>query len=626
MNRTSTLAVTFVVAWVVALVSNGLARQAEFSDEATALPFPPDTKDLEFTAWSGDIKYTSQSPLKALAAFYLKEMATRGWEHDEAAAKVEQDSIKLKFKHGKSEVKIDFRQGSKEVRVDLDCEKMKFNGIDDPAKLAAAGIPVPRAAVFVQKELPLPMGAVNVQFTGDGCTLKSPLALQEAFDHFTKLAMSKGFRQSRKPIINDTRRYTELKKGVTQLNINVFKDAVGSRIILTYQDETKEKPVPPLAAVASLPLKGGAAAADAGNGAAAEPAGTTPIDVTSNKGAASVTYAGKQYTFNNVAAFRTKGRGQRPTHVVFSSKPIPFQKMQSLIARNEGFSFSDLYDFSATERIVVDLSEYPSFSFALSSTSISHSIDKALNEMKVEGDRVKGKLTMPAKEVFRGETFAFTATVDAAIITPSTRISGPGDPVTKSDSPTLADSPLGFPDGVENASKEGSKFRKTYKAVIRKPLAEVTAFFQKELIAKGAKLPEANSGETMRLKTDATEIAVTVRGQGNKSNVEMFVRDIALAKQEGILPEPGKGRLVLGNGNNVAVTFSVGNANYSLKPEQGAKDYKQAVIQSLPPGSYTVTLRTAGQSPQTEKIELTEGSVWGVIALPMGGCFPVQLF
>jgi hypothetical protein len=130
----------------------------------------------------------------------------------------------------------------------------------------------------------------------------------------------------------------------------------------------------------------------------------------------------------------------------------------------------------------------------------------------------------------------------------------------------------------------------------------------------------------MRWNNEATEIAVTVRAQGSKTSVEMFVRDMGLAKQDGILPEPGKGRLVLGNGNNIAVVFSVGNNNYSLKPEQGAKDYKQAVNQSLPPGTYNVTLKAPGQPPRSEKIELTEGSVWGVIALPMIGCFPVQLF
>lgn len=176
-----------------------MALQAEFSDEAIALPFPPDAKELEFVAWAGDIKYTSQSPIKSLAAFYLKEMVARGWEHDESAAKVEPESIDLKFKHGKSEVKAQFGSGRRKCGSVWTARRCSSTASTIRRNLRRA---FPRgAALFVQKELPLPTGAVNVQFTGEGCTLKSPLALQEAFDHFTKLAVSKGFRESRKPII-----------------------------------------------------------------------------------------------------------------------------------------------------------------------------------------------------------------------------------------------------------------------------------------------------------------------------------------------------------------------------------------------------------------------------------------
>ena len=58
-------------------------------------------------------------------------------------------------KHGKAEVELDLRQRSKEVSVSMDCKGLKFTDTDDPSKLAAAGIPVPRATIFLQKEVPL---------------------------------------------------------------------------------------------------------------------------------------------------------------------------------------------------------------------------------------------------------------------------------------------------------------------------------------------------------------------------------------------------------------------------------------------------------------------------------------
>jgi hypothetical protein len=601
---------------------------AEFSAEATALPFPPDARDLEFVAWTRNVKFNSHSPLNSLAAFYLKEMAARGWQHDEPAAKIDKDSIKLKFKHDQSEVELSLSQWSKEVRVSLDCEGLKFNGTDDPAKLVSAGIPVPRAVLFVQKELPLPAGAVDLQYTGEGCMFKSPLKLQEAFDHFLRLIPGKGFRESRRPIITDTRRYTEFKKGTVQLSVNVFTHEVGSRIILEYKDETPEKSAPPLAAVASLPIKNSAGAAKGATSEAAPPAAdATPIVVTTNKGSASINYAGKQYTFSNVASFQTKSRSNSATMVVFSAQPIPVNKMQSLIATKDDFSFEDLYERSAPNRLILQLGDNLSFTFALSNVYVGNSIDNPVNEMKLDAGRVQGTLKMPPKEIFRGEQFSFTATADAAIITPSTRITGPGDPVVRSDNPLLADAPVPFPDGVENAGSEGSKFRKTYSALVRKPLAEVSAFYHKELSAKGWTQSDMDSaGDAMRFKNDKLELALKLKQQGSKTAVEVVTRDIALAKQEGVFPEPGKGRLVLGNASNVAVVFTIGSTNYPLKPGQGAKDYKQALNYSLAPGSYTVVVRIPGQPQQSEKIELAEGSTWGIIALPMGGAFPVQLY
>ncbi|MEX2138609.1 MAG: hypothetical protein WD894_05070 [Pirellulales bacterium] len=627
MAKTTLVGLSIALAFTLASAGTCELAAAEFSAEVTALPFPPDARELEFVAWAEDINYKSQSPLKSLAAFYLKEMAARGWEHDESAAEIDEDSIELTFKHGGSKVELDLSQWSKEVHISLDCENLEFTGTDDPAKLAAAGIPVPRAARFLQKELPLPAGVVDLRYTGDGSTFKSSLTLPQAFAYFMRLVPGKGFRESRRPIITETRRYTEFRKGAAELSVNVFSDDVGSRIVLTYADNAKEPPVRPLPAVASLPIKGGGADKPATSETTAVPVDATPIDVTKNKGSATVSYAGKQYKFTNVACFRTKSRGSDATTVVFSGKPIPYQKMQTLIATNDDFSFGDLYEFSSPDHLTLQLGEHPSFSFGIPGVGLGHPVENSVNEMKLEAARVHGTLKMPPIEIFRGEKFSFTATADAAIITPGTRITGPGDPVVRSDSPILADSPVPFPEGIENVGREGSKFRKTYSGVVGMPLTEVASFYRQELAAKGWKRQDAESADdTMRFKNDKIELSVVLKQERGKTAIEVITRDIALARQEGILPEPGKGRLILGNANNVAVTFSIGTANYTLKPGQGAKDQKQALNYSVAPGAYTVVLKTPGQRPQTEKIKVAEGSAWGLIALPNGGSLPIQLY
>lgn len=615
------------------LAGAGGLMAAEFSDQALALPFPPDAKEIEFAANFGDVKFSSASPLMSLAAFYLKEMGSRGWQHDDAAAVVEEEAIKLTFKHEAARVKLELRKwSSKEVKASLDCDNLQFAGTDDPVKMAAAGVPVARAVMQLQKDFPLPTGAVNLNFTGDGCTFKSPLKLQEAFDHFTKQAPGKGFRESRRPIVTDTRRYTEFKNGAALFSVNVFTDAVGSRIILSLKDPANEKPVPPLAAVASLPIKGGLPGTTAA-GEAATSATATPIDVSTNKGTATVDYNGKKYTLANIASFQTKDRGADVTMVVFSAQPVALNKMQSLIATKKSFSFGDLYPGAAPDHLILQVSAHTSFFFALRSTSIGHPVEKGIGELKAAAGRVQGTLKMPPMVVFDTESISFTATVDAVIMTPTTRLGGPGesaapaDPVVRSDNPSLAGAPIAFPDGVENGSSEGTKFRKTYRALIAKPMAEVTAFFRKEMTAKGWKPAEADSAASaMELKTDKLELSVTIKPQRGKTAVEVFVRDTALAKQEGVFPEAGKGRLVLGNAGDTAVVFSIGSNNYPLAAGQGAKDYKQALNYSLAPGKYTVVLKVPGQAQQFEKIDVTAGTTWGVIALPGGGCLPVQLY
>ncbi|HZN32956.1 MAG TPA: hypothetical protein VFB80_04025 [Pirellulaceae bacterium] len=65
-------------------------------------------------------------------------MASRGWQHDEAAAVVEEETIKLTFKHERANVKVELRQGSKEVRVSLDCENLQFTGTQATEKVELA--------------------------------------------------------------------------------------------------------------------------------------------------------------------------------------------------------------------------------------------------------------------------------------------------------------------------------------------------------------------------------------------------------------------------------------------------------------------------------------------------------
>jgi hypothetical protein len=603
---------------------------ADFSDEAAALPYPPDASGLEFTAWAGDIEFRSDSPLKSLAEFYLKQMAARGWELDESDVDIDDDAIELNFKHGDASVEVRFSQSSKEVRVRIDSKGLKFTGVDDPAKLAAAGIPAPRAALFVQQEIPLPENVQNLQYGAEGCMLKSSLKLEEAFAFFTGKIKAKGFRESRRPIVTDTRRYTEFASGTVKLSVNVFSDDVGSRIILTHEDARKPAAVAPLPAVASLSLKlpGNPDAPATGDAPAAT---RTPIDVAKNKGSITVTFGDEKLSFPHVACFQTKDRGSYATMAAFSSKPIPLNKLQSLVASEDDVAFFDLYEQGTPNYLVLQLGKYLSFSFSSPGVGVANSIEESVNEMKIEGGRVRGTFKMLPKEILSRQ-FSFTATIDAALITPQTRISGPADPIETSSNPIADDWPFPLPAGAEDVSREGSRFRKTHRAMVGMPLAEVAAFYREQLPAKGWKPVDGGTSDSgspegdLKFTNDTLELSASFTREGDQTSIEIVTRDAALARKEGVLPEPGKGRLIMANASDVDVVYTIGKTDYKLAAGRGAKDFKQALNYSIPAATYKVLVKIPGEPERMEAVEVTEGSSWAIVALPSGGYLPIRLY
>jgi len=39
-----------------------------------------------------------------------------------------------------------------------------------------------------------------------------------------------------------------------------------------------------------------------------------------------------------------------------------------------------------------------------------------------------------------------------------------------------------------------------------------------------------------------------------------------------------------------------------------------------------VTVKIPGQTPKTERVEITAGSTWGIIVLPTGGYLPMRMY
>ncbi len=622
------------------------AQAAEFNNKATALPYPPDAQELEFTAWAGDIEYKSPSPLKSLAAFYLKEMTDRGWSLDADELEIEDDSIELVFTHDDSSVEVDFSQWSGFVRVRLDCDELDFAGVENPAALAAAGLPVPAAVLFFQKEVPMPEGVQKLSYDGDGCTLKCTLKLQDAFAYFTKAVGAKGFRESRRPIITDTRRYTEFKKGSVEVSVNVFTDPVGSRVVLEHESSAPGKRVAPLPPVTSLAeylpkaSESGGAAAEAAAALARHPsspesqaaavAARRPVDATRNTGSATFQYGDRPYTFRHAAAFKNKGSADYATHLVFSNKPIPAGRLQEKLYSEEDFSFHQLYEWDSPETLIVTVGEYNSFGFSVSGVGIGRGVEQHVSTMQEKDGRIAGTFEMKPEEVLSRQC-SFKAKIDAVILTPETRIAAgyeaPVEPPSPhSANPALANAPIRLPDDAEDVSSTGSNYRKVYTALTKQSVAEATEHFRQALPEQGWIEAAETGDDSLLFANNDQDVVVKLEAKGGQTAIEATVLETQLARRDGVLPEPGKGRLILGNAHNVPVVFTIGKTDYPLRPGKGAKGPQDALNYSVPPGTYKVVIKVPGQPEKTERIKLTAGAAWGVIALPTGGYMPVQMY
>ncbi len=209
-----------------------VARDVALVADVRRLPYPTDAREVQFRAVFGTVEFESPSSLDSLAKFYRTEMARRGWQV--ADTDIEDDEVKVTFRHGGAEVVLKLDKSSDGVDVSLDCDKLSFDGTDDPAGLAKLGVPQPPAYLVLQRELKLPESYRDQQYdSGKRRLFKSTLKLPELYEFLTQQLRQKGYRETRRPILSADRRYSEFAKGGVKISVNAFAHEIGSRVVLS---------------------------------------------------------------------------------------------------------------------------------------------------------------------------------------------------------------------------------------------------------------------------------------------------------------------------------------------------------------------------------------------------------
>jgi hypothetical protein len=342
-----------------------------------------------------------------------------------------------------------------------------------------------------------------------------------------------------------------------------------------------------------------------------------------------LTFGNKTYKLSNVVAYEMNQFDKPMTTVVLSEKPLNLAKLKAALGKK---SADDYFEFMPQVKLVIDAEDnIGSMHLWADNSSISGSGSSDLaGDIAIEDGRARGtaKLTKPGE--FFDKKYNFAASFDVDVL------GKPASASPKSDAPgsgLVADSHDGlpFPEGGEGFQSEGSKFRKQTSKTVTADLKAVIDFYRRELTSPdwtenkaSARIEKASA--TLSFTGRSGGLTVQLKSQGDQTAIALISRDAQAAKAAGLLPAPGKARLIIGNGSENAATVTVNKRDYNVAAGAGAKDPKTGLNWEVTPGKYTVEVKLAGEAAQSETLTIGADEAWGLMILPTGGCLPVQLY
>lgn len=178
----------------------------------------------------------------------------------------------------------------------------------------------------------------------------------------------------------------------------------------------------------------------------------------------------------------------------------------------------------------------------------------------------------------------------------------------------------------------GAPFRHELSASVPAGLESVLTFYRRELTQRQWQ----EDTKSVVVKPDSAMLAfkapdgpamLKLERRNDETTVSLVVRHPAEATKAGILPAPGKVRLLFGNMGDAEVSVSVNNKTIKVAPGVGGPQNPNGPTMELPPGSYKVTTKTAGKPAHDSTIKVAANDSWGLMVGPDGrDMLPLQLY
>lgn len=190
----------------------------------------------------------------------------------------------------------------------------------------------------------------------------------------------------------------------------------------------------------------------------------------------------------------------------------------------------------------------------------------------------------------------------------------------------------GFPVPTPNSlnGSEKSLYRLQINARVPANVASVLAFYRRELGKRDGWAEQAQGGivEAERAVVPYTThdgpAVLTLTADKGDTVVALVLRKQAAAAKAGMLPPPGKVKLVFGNILDGAASITIAKATVAVPAGKGGKAPDGPTL-DIAPGKHTFSFTLPGQAARTDTIDVTAGDVWGLMIGP-GGVLAIPMY
>lgn len=194
----------------------------------------------------------------------------------------------------------------------------------------------------------------------------------------------------------------------------------------------------------------------------------------------------------------------------------------------------------------------------------------------------------------------------------------------------VAEERADLPIPKRHTMSEGTKtpFRRELNANVPLDLAVVLDFYRRELGARNWK--EEAKGQaiaadraTLRFSSPEGPAVLSLGRKGNETTVSLSVKNPEAARKAGILPQPGKARVLFGNIMPDASSLTFNSRTIKVEGNAGTKAPDGPAL-DLAPGKYKYSIKVGGKA-HSDEVEVRSDETWGLMIGP-GGVLALQAY